>query len=248
MQQFENATTGHGVLTRAGKLVAADRVLRSWLGGREFSEMLPELSDVASKEVLQTVLARVDKAPISASISVSEIDGELGELLLVQIDIFPPESAHYRDPVTGLPDRRALEWQRQSWRHESKTEAVPHALLFMDLVGFKHINDQHGHALGDKVLQALAERWQHSLRHGDLIVRYGGDEFVVLLRGIGTAKAAQPIIERLQKITEQPLQLQDKLLRVEVTIGLSLADDLSVSIEALLAEADKTMYAAKRSG
>jgi diguanylate cyclase (GGDEF)-like protein len=184
----------------------------------------------------------------SASISVSEINGELGELLLLQIDIAPSTGAVYRDTVTGIPDRRALEWQRQYWRHESKTDAIPHALLFMDLVGFKQINDQHGHALGDKVLQSLSERWQHSLRHGDLIVRYGGDEFVVLLRGIGTAKATRPIIERLERVTEQPLEFGSQTLQLQVTIGLALANDLSVSLEQLLAQADQSMYAAKRSG
>lgn len=246
MQQTETATTANGILNRTGKLVALDSVLRSWLGDRELVELLPALSDVGPRQFLQTALHRVAESPCMANLVITQIDGELGELMLLRIDIASPVSALHLDAVTGLPDRRALESQRQLWQTEAKTDAIPHALLFMDLVGFKQINDQHGHALGDKVLQALAERWQHSLRHGDLIVRYGGDEFVVLLRGVDSRKSAQPIIERLQKVTEKPLEIDGQLLQGKVTIGLALASDLSVDLETLLAVADQAMYAAKR--
>jgi diguanylate cyclase (GGDEF)-like protein len=246
VQQTNTPTTANGILSRNGKLVAADPVLQSWLGDRELSEVLPELDAVEPRQVLQTTLHRIAESPCKANLFITQLDGELGELLLLRIDTAPAKSALYLDAVTGLPDRRALESQRQLWRNEAKTDAIPHALLFMDLVGFKQINDQHGHVLGDKVLQTLAERWQRSLRHGDLIVRYGGDEFVALLRGVDSAKSAKPIIERLKKITEQPLELEARLLEVKVTIGLALASDLSVELELLLAEADQSMYAAKR--
>jgi diguanylate cyclase (GGDEF)-like protein len=246
MQQFEAATTAHAVLTREGKIVAADAILRSWLGERTIAELLPELGQLTSQHTSPINLLRVDQPPTAAILTLTEIEGELGALLLLRIELAPQEAALYHDAVTGLPDRRALESQRERWQSEAKTETISHAVLFMDLDNFKQINDQHGHATGDKVLRVLAERWQQALRHGDLIVRYGGDEFVALLRGINSAPAAKPIVERLQKITEQPLEMDGQSLHVQVTIGLALASNGSVSLEHLVAEADRAMYAAKR--
>jgi diguanylate cyclase (GGDEF)-like protein len=243
MQQ--TATTANAVLTREGKIVAADAVFRLWLGERTMAELLPELGQITSEHILSTNLHRVDQPPAAAMLTLTEIDGEVGELLLLRIELAPPEPAWYRDPVTGLPDRRALESQRERWQSETKTEVISHAVLFIDLNDFKQINDQHGHAMGDKVLRVLAERWQQALRHGDLIVRYGGDEFVALLRGTGSIAAAKPIVGRLQKITQQPLEMDGQSLHVQVTIGLALASDMSVSLEHLVAEADQAMYAAK---
>jgi diguanylate cyclase (GGDEF)-like protein len=244
MQQ--TATTANAVLTREGKIVAADAVFKSWLGERTIAELLPELGQLTFQHISPINLLRVDQPPTTAILTLTEIEGELGELLLLRIELVPAKEVMYRDPVTGLPDRRALESQRERWQSETKTVTVSHAVLFMDLDNFKQINDQHGHATGDKVLRVLAERWQQALRHGDLIVRYGGDEFVALLRGINSAAAAKPIVGRLQKITQQPLEMDGQSLHVQVTIGLALASNVSVSLEHLVAEADRAMYAAKR--
>lgn len=153
--------------------------------------------------------------------------------------------AEFRDAVTCLPDRRALELQRVRWQRETPAKQVPHALLFMDLDNFKKVNDSHGHATGDKVLAVLAKRWQKSLRGRDLIVRYGGDEFVVLLAGICSAKEVQPVIERLLSATAEPIDVDGRMLIVSATIGLALADDVMVSLDELLSAADHAMYAAK---
>src|SRR5262245_36376290 len=109
VQHTETATTANGVITRNGKLVAADSVLRSWLGEHELIELLPELGEIKSNQAFQTTLHRVAELPCTANLVLTELDGDLGELMLLRIDIAASVSALYLDAVTGLPDRRGLE-------------------------------------------------------------------------------------------------------------------------------------------
>ena len=151
----------------------------------------------------------------------------------------------YCDVVTGLPDRRALAVHRSRWERGGDGK-LPHALLFLDLDNFKQINDALGHAIGDQVLGVLADRWRGSLRGRDLIVRYGGDEFVALLAGVRSPADAQPIVDRLRRVTMAPIQVGPHALEVSVAIGVALAQDAAQPLEELLIAADQAMYAAKR--
>ncbi len=152
----------------------------------------------------------------------------------------------YVDPVTNLPDRRSLEtWQAQR-RAEANSSPTPYALLFLDLNHFKLVNDRFGHASGDQVLATLAQRWREALRDDDLVVRFGGDEFVVLLDGIRTHEDALPIMNRLLAITCQPLQIGKEELSVSLSIGISLSSETSGDLEEMLSLADRDMYSQKR--
>lgn len=144
------------------------------------------------------------------------------------------------DPLTGLPDRTALAEANHLAR------AGTYAVLFADLNGFKKINDTWGHACGDRVLQEVARRWQQTVRSGDLVVRYGGDEFVFLLPRISIAAATRPIIKRLQQATAEPIQVGDQTIEISMAIGAALGREGGASLEELIHEADRAMYASKR--
>ncbi|MGH8288960.1 MAG: GGDEF domain-containing protein [Steroidobacteraceae bacterium] len=123
------------------------------------------------------------------------------------------------DPLTGVLNRRSLLEQLEAASRHARTNGLPVAVLFLDLDFFKSINDSYGHAAGDTCLAAVIRPIQAELRQSDVIGRYGGEEFVVVLSGADTA-AAEPIAERIRQ-------------RVS---------------EALIAQADIAVYAAKRLG
>ena len=120
------------------------------------------------------------------------------------------------------------------------------ALLSIDLNGFKAINDSYGHLMGDRVLNIVAKRLSNALRHEDIVARFGGDEFVVLLRNLQSLAEAAIILEKLSDVICAPIDLDDLNLEVGASIGLAIAPDDGLNIEALLAHADKQMYAAKQ--
>ncbi len=262
------ATDGPGhclVEPETGRLVAVDSQVAAWLGvqsndlGKAFlGELVPSLSMPSLSSQLtgnspeqltrETSVNCGKPTPLQAEVALTPLIGFAQKLFLVTIrplDWEPGEPLHL-DALTGLPDRRELANQRSRWRRIQPEQPIPHAVLFIDLDGFKAINDCHGHALGDRVLVSLASRWQECIREDDLLVRYGGDEFVILLAGICEEKEVQPIVERLVDATAEPIELDNLQLKVSATIGVALADDTTVDLDQLLAEADRAMYERKR--
>ncbi|MDE2451712.1 MAG: diguanylate cyclase [Gammaproteobacteria bacterium] len=152
------------------------------------------------------------------------------------------------DPLTGVLNRRSLLEQLEAACRASRANGLPVAVLFLDLDFFKTINDSYGHAAGDACLAAVIQPIQAELRQSDVIGRYGGEEFVVVLTGADAA-AAQPIAERIRmRVAEQRIDAHGAPIQLTCSIGVASSDPLGVWGEALIAQADTAVYAAKRLG
>ncbi|RFU19595.1 EAL domain-containing protein [Geodermatophilus marinus] len=153
------------------------------------------------------------------------------------------------DPLTGLPDRRRLEEQVELalWDARARDEAL--ALLFVDLVGFKGVNDRLGHAAGDELLVTVADRLRHRLRRGDLLARLGGDEFLVALVGLPqetAAAEARQVADELVAAVGAPVPLGGGEVRVGASIGVGVWPGDGADFPALLHAASMRMHASRR--
>ncbi|HEY4368482.1 MAG TPA: EAL domain-containing protein [Steroidobacteraceae bacterium] len=155
--------------------------------------------------------------------------------------------AHH-DQLTGLPNRLFLAMHLPLAMEEARRRKLPLAVLFLDLDRFKHINDTHGHEVGDKLLQAVAKRITDAVRDEDVVVRMGGDEFVVIL---STVKGASQVNETAARITSTlnvPVDIDGKPLVTTVSIGVSLYPRDGEDVGSLLRHSDTAMYQAKDRG
>ena len=152
------------------------------------------------------------------------------------------------DPLTGVLNRRSLIERLDAACLRARTRGLPIALLFIDLDHFKEINDSYGHAAGDACLSAIIGPIQAELRQSDVIGRYGGEEFVVMLSSADIT-AARPIAERIRhRVAEVRVEGFGTPIRLTCSIGVATSDTLGVWGEHLIAQADAAVYAAKRGG
>lgn len=158
------------------------------------------------------------------------------------------------DPVTGLPNRRVFNDHLAS---ELRSNAEGLALLFADLDGFKAVNDTHGHDTGDELLRLVVARLQRAVRDGDVVVRYGGDEFAVLCPGLTTREGVEAVAARIVGALQAPFRAGGADVRVGVSIGIAVAPpgdreaatgSSRATARALVADADAALYDAKRQG
>jgi len=152
------------------------------------------------------------------------------------------------DPLTGVLNRRSLIERLDAACRRAQTRGLPIALLFIDLDHFKGINDTRGHLAGDACLRAVISPIQAELRHSDVIGRYGGEEFVVILSS-ADATAAHAIAQRIrERVAELEVHGFGDAMRLTCSIGVATSDTLGVWGEHLVARADAAVYAAKNSG
>jgi diguanylate cyclase (GGDEF)-like protein/PAS domain S-box-containing protein len=152
------------------------------------------------------------------------------------------------DPLTGLANR-SLVLARLAAALGTTGRRTVAAVLFIDLDGFKKINDTLGHAVGDTVLQIAAQRLQRGLREEDTLGRIGGDEFLVLLSGQVQVEDLESLVARLRRTMAEPIIARGHRIRVDATIGITELDDNETrSPEAVLHDADLAMYRAKPAG
>ncbi|MEC7814934.1 MAG: EAL domain-containing protein [Pseudomonadota bacterium] len=154
------------------------------------------------------------------------------------------ERAANYDTLTGLPNRRRLTelFEQELFEADQRQGSV--SVCFIDLDGFKDINDKHGHAVGDAVLKTVAERLKETVRAHDVIARLGGDEFVAILRDVDDER----VYSRLLEAIRQPISYRQFVLHLSGSMGVTIYPDDDADTDLLIRHADQAMYAAKESG
>jgi len=155
--------------------------------------------------------------------------------------------AHY-DALTSLPNRVLFADRLRQAMAQTQRRNKELAVVYLDLDGFKVINDQYGHHVGDELLIVIAERMQESLRQGDTISRLGGDEFVAVLTDLSNQDECKPILERLLQATSEPIVINETIIQVSSSIGVTIYPKDGVDAEQLLRHADLAMYQSKQTG
>lgn len=150
------------------------------------------------------------------------------------------------DPLTDLPNRLLLEDRLRQALLASRRHHHQLALMFLDLDKFKPVNDQYGHAVGDLLLRAAAQRMLAQVRAADTVARIGGDEFVVLLSVVQSAAAAVQVAEKIRAALSEPFDLQSVVVQISASIGVAICPEHGRSDVELLRHADAAMYQAKQ--
>jgi diguanylate cyclase len=154
----------------------------------------------------------------------------------------------HNDPLTGLPNRRLFFDRLQHAINNAERNGKLLGLLYVDLDHFKEINDSHGHAAGDEVLDNIAHLLGSVTRSGDTVARLGGDEFVILFEEVESRDTLQGIAQKLLALLQNRLLIDGKDLQVRASLGISLYPQDGRDAQTLLQNADRAMYSSKRNG
>lgn len=203
-------------------------------------------------------LIRRDRTQIPIEDSIAPIrnrDGQAAGAVIVFRDVsvakaMAQEIAHTaeHDVLTGLPNRMLLNDRISQAIAAAKRNSKQVAALFLDVDGFKHINDSLGHPVGDQLLQSIAQRLLECVRSVDTVSRQGGDEFVVLLPDLTNPRAASIMAGRMLRAVAEPHLVGKHQLHVTASIGASIFPDDGLNAETLIKNADTAMYQAKENG
>ena len=273
---FDNAPTGMAVLTPDGVLTACNRALGVLVGRPERSLVGRTLFELTHPDDLPAAVAtctRLRSADVDAtrhecrllhsdgstvwvlisSARVAATAGRPAHVIMHLQDIgerkaLEAEIVHrsLHDPLTGLANRVLLFDRIGHALARADRTASPTCVFLLDLDGFKDVNDTHGHAAGDELLQQFAVRLAAALRPGDTAARLGGDEFVVLCEDTSEERA-DVIADRLRAAAAWPFDLPAGRVKISASIGVSSSADPSDEPAELVRRADVSMYAEKRS-
>jgi len=178
-----------------------------------------------------------------------ELEGKLNSEILIRKEA--ERKLTYlaqHDALTELPNRRLFEELGDVAIKGAKRSKAEQAILFVDIDGFKAINDTLGHQAGDELLIAIARRLEDGVRESDIVARIGGDEFILHLGGECGQKDACAIAEKIIKAMATPFDLEDGTANVGASVGIALYPGDAADVKALVQNADAAMYVAKKSG
>jgi diguanylate cyclase (GGDEF)-like protein len=222
----------------------ADRLARAAEQRERIAEQREQDAANAAKHLVQIegdLREANERLVVSAVDAQSTIENALHATALMSVKA-------ERDFLTGLPNRALLADRLALSIEFAQRHGRGVALMFVDLDHFKGINDSMGHAAGDALLQSVAKRLQGCVRASDTVIRYGGDEFVVLLTEVAQAQDAVTVAGKLIMAMFEPHLIDSHRVRITVSIGISLYPDDGGGAESLIPHADAAMYLAKKSG
>jgi diguanylate cyclase (GGDEF)-like protein len=227
------------------------RLLQQLVDAKSYDVVISRLESAlhnkSCEEVMQLTLVSASGATRNADAQFCGVTADDRVFVGIILINSPTEETVSRiDPLTGLLDRGFLVTRLAELLRERARVGEPFAILFVDMNNFKEVNDRHGHLVGDQLLGEASQRFANCLRSGDRIVRYGGDEFVVLIEQLATPADVESIVERINAAMEKPLSTPDGDVTLSVSVGVAIGPAAYESPDELLAAADRAMYAAKR--
>ena len=265
---LDDCSDGVGIVVpEPWRLAYANRTMQGWLVAdshawqeQSLADVVPVFSSAQARQQLDRVLrGEEDQAVLTGHLAPT--DSVLSELRLRRVVVgggpavaiiarratapgVPPGADV--DALTGLPSRTFLLRRLEELLRGERTADEQIAILFIDLNEFKWVNDTYGHLVGDRALRDVARRLASCMRTGDHIVRFGGDEFVVLLEHVRDEAEIRPVLDRIHAVLRPPIDLPVGEVTLTASIGVAEASPAHRTAEDLLAAADLAMYASKR--
>jgi diguanylate cyclase (GGDEF)-like protein/PAS domain S-box-containing protein len=274
---FTNTSEGIAITDRLGRMVDVNAAFTR-ITGYEKADVLghgPQMfrSSRQGPDVFQAMQAalyrdgewkgeiwsrRKDSESFSAWLTVSKIRGLGGrtnnfvalfsDVTVLKLQQEQLERGAHFDPLTNLPNRLLLSDRLHQAMSQCERSEQSLAVLYMDLDGFKHVNDKFGHEVGDELLVAIAQRMKLALREVDTLARMGGDEFVAVMTDVDSVQDCIVLAQRVLAACSEPIRLQGTDLRVTASIGITMYPQDKAGAEQLMRHADQAMYEAKQSG
>jgi diguanylate cyclase (GGDEF)-like protein len=211
-----------------------------------------------SQNRAETCFAREDGTEVHCewfNSALTDAQGQVTSIMALVQDVSAKiqiaRQQHYlanHDSLTGLFNRAAFQNRLEQSLSQARRTAGSVALLFIDLDGFKGVNDSEGHRAGDEVLRIVAQRIASTVRAGDTLARLGGDEFLVMLDRDVTRDVTDTIGQRIIDTLHQAMTVEGRNLFIGASIGVAVHPPLEGDIDALMNRADQAMYSAKRAG
>jgi diguanylate cyclase (GGDEF)-like protein len=233
------------ILSDHGRTIDVANFLGAWLDSETELLRLPLMFE----EQLLGILWISGKGIVRSDLPILSIFAKQIGISLERARLFQEvQSLAFTDPLTGLQNRRSLfELGRIEFSRAQRMER-PFCCMMLDLDHFKKVNDSYGHQIGDQVLQEFAKRCLNTVRDVDLVGRYGGEEFIILLPETDRDTAVR-IAERLRtSLAEKPMKISDVEVSISTSIGVAGKDENTLQLETLIARADQALFIAKHKG